>query len=119
MCDCQTNQQINSIVPSLLVFREFLYFALVGLREKINLYGSNGATMVNLNKGKFQALEVVVPPTVVLEQYHAFSFPIFNQIKGLQEKNRNLRISRDLLLPKLISGEVDVADLDIAMGEPS
>jgi hypothetical protein len=39
--------------------------------------------------------------------------PIFSQMKNLLLKNQNLSKSRDLLLPKLISGEIDVEHLDI------
>jgi hypothetical protein len=43
--------------------------------------------------------------------------PIFHSIHVLAKKNTNLRRTRDLLLPKLISGEVDVEGLDIETGE--
>jgi type I restriction enzyme S subunit len=102
----QTNQQMNSIVLNSQATREFLYFALLDLKEVINQYGANGATMVNLNKGKFEALVVVSPDSEILNAFHKLAEPCFEEIKVLQKKNRNLRQTRDLLLPKLISGEV-------------
>ena len=107
----QTNQQINSIVLNNVGVREFLYFALVGLRETINQYGANGATMVNLNKSKFENLRVAEAEQRVIDSFHATAFPMFEFIKTLQFKNANLRTTRDLLLPKLISGELDVSNL--------
>lgn len=107
----QTNQQINSIVLKGLAVREFLYFALVGLREIINQYGANGATMVNLNKSKFESLRVVEAEQRVMDLFHTTAAPMFELIKTLQLKNLNLRTTRDLLLPKLISGELDVSHL--------
>jgi len=109
----QTNQQINSIVINEMPCREFLYFVLLDLRETINQYGANGATMVNLNKGKFEALMVIFPDKKLLIRFHEATFPIFEQIKVLQLENVNIRRTRDLLLPKLISGELDVDTLDI------
>jgi len=44
--------------------------------------------------------------------------PMFRIVFDLAGKNRNLRTTRDLLLPKLISGKLDVEDLDIDVGEP-
>ena len=41
---------------------------------------------------------------------------IVSTLKTLMRKNRNLRTTRDLLLPKLISGKLDVEDLDIDLG---
>ena len=46
-------------------------------------------------------------------QFNEFVDPNFEHIKSLQRKNANLRRTRDLLLPKLISGEVDVSNLEI------
>jgi type I restriction enzyme, S subunit len=38
---------------------------------------------------------------------------MFQQVQLLADKNNNLRQTRDLLLPKLVSGDVDVAELEI------
>src|SRR2546423_13192123 len=114
---CQTNQQINSIILNELFIRELLYFELVDLKETIRKFGSNGATMVNLNKGKFEALRVIFPERSNIENFHNITFPMFEEIRSLQLKNANVRRTRDLLLPKLISGEVDVEGLDIETGE--
>jgi type I restriction enzyme, S subunit len=45
--------------------------------------------------------------------------PLFQQITLLEHKNQNLRKTLDLLLPKLISGEIDVSDLDIRIRSES
>ena len=47
------------------------------------------------------------------EQFSNFTVDIFQQIEVLKRKNQNLRHIRDLLLPKLISGEIDVSEFDI------
>jgi len=112
----QTNQQINSIKLKEDFFREFIYFALIDLKELIELHGSTGATMTNLSKGKFETLEVITPYKNLLVSYHDITKSIFDAIKNLQYKNLNLRQTRDLLLPKLISGQLDVSDLDIDTG---
>ncbi len=57
----QTNQQIDSVILNDQTEREYLYFVLLGLKETINRYGANGVTIVNLNKGKSEALPVVRP----------------------------------------------------------
>ncbi len=113
----QTNQQINSIILNDKVYREFLYFALLGLKETIERYGSTGATMPNLSKGKFESLIMIHPTDVLISRFHDYTEGIFNQIKISQLKNINLRKARDILLPKLISGELDVSGLDIEIPE--
>jgi type I restriction enzyme S subunit len=109
----QTNQQINSIVLHDLSDLEFLYFSLLNLEETIKLYGSTGATMANLSRGKFMALRVITPSKELRAKYHEIDSPMFEQIKNLQQKNANLRATRDLLLPRLVSGKVDISELEI------
>jgi type I restriction enzyme, S subunit len=108
----QTNQQINSVVLNSLTDREFLYFRLLDLRETINRFGANGATMVNLNKTKFESLRLVLPPAQLLERYHKVVSSMFECIKNLQQRIDNLRSTRDLLLPKLVSGEISVQQIE-------
>ncbi len=57
--------------------------------------------------------EVAIGDPETRERFSEFTTPIFEQIEALRQKNQNLRQTRDLLLPKLISGEIDVSDLDI------
>ncbi|MEX0608896.1 MAG: restriction endonuclease subunit S [Balneolaceae bacterium] len=104
----QTNQQINSIIIDFPNYREFLYYAIKDLTPTMEKIGSSGATMTNVNKSKFQGLEVLYPKKSLIEQYHKKAAPIFNQILVLQKQNIKLKEARDLLLPKLISGKVEV-----------
>ena len=108
----QTNQQINSVVLKSLADREFLYFRLLDLKETINQYGANGVTMVNLNKTKFENLRLVQPPAQLVEQYHNTVSPMFDCTRNLQQRNENLAKTRDMLLPKLLSGEISVEQLE-------
>lgn len=54
---------------------------------------------------------IAQPEGELVAKYHAFAQPCFKKIRGLANKNANLRQQRDLLLPKLISGEIDVSDI--------
>ena len=57
------------------------------------------------------------PDTETLSAFSGLVEPMFTYAHMLSQKNANLRQTRDLLLPKLISGEVDVSELDIEIGE--
>ena len=59
--DCQTNQQINSVVLAEEQCREFLFFRLQDAKQTLENLGSTGATMGNVNKGKFESVEVASP----------------------------------------------------------
>ena len=109
----QTNQQINTLIPSWHFAREYLFFFFKDQKEQLEQLGSNGATMTNVNKGKFGGMKLVSPAQKLLKEYHARSAPMLDLVCALQKKNEVLRQTRDLLLPKLISGEIDVDALDL------
>lgn len=104
--ECQTNQQINSVILPNPASREFLFLRLQDAKQALENLGSNGATMGNVNKSKFEAMEIICPPTDLLSDYHHFAKPIFLQILTLARQIQNLRRTRDLLLPRLLSGQI-------------
>ena len=108
--DCQTNQQINSIVLEKDLFREFLFFRLQDAKQALENLGSNGATMGNVNKSKFESVEVIAPPSGLLERYHQFSASLLSEILILSRQTANLRRTRDLLLPRLLSGQINLVE---------
>lgn len=62
----------------------------------------------------FNTFLLAQPPKDILSRFRAQAEPLFQAIQLLAQKNANLRRTRDLLLPKLISGELDVSELEIA-----
>ena len=59
---------------------------------------------------------VVIPPEQIIQRFSSFVRDVVDKIQNLIFRNKNLRQTRDHLLPKLISGEVDVSELDIEVG---
>ena len=64
----------------------------------------------------FDKFYFALPTPELLAQFQEIALPLFRNVSKLARKNINLRTTRDLLLPKLISGQLDVEDLDIDMG---
>jgi type I restriction enzyme S subunit len=60
---------------------------------------------------------VLLPDIEIQKQFVSYVIPIKDCIQTLADQNVNLRRTRDLLLPKLISGELDVSELDIRIPE--
>jgi len=72
---------------------------------------NSGAAVPTLNRNDIHSLPVVLPPYEILEQFNRFLDPLFALKKNLQARNINLSLTRDLLLPRLISGQVDAKEL--------
>lgn len=105
---CQTNQQINSIILNNEQDLYYVYSSMKRLKELLEGVGSNGATMTNVNKTKFGKLEVVYPNDELRKLYYNYCKPIFEKIYALSRSIKKLSQARDCLLPKLMSGEIEV-----------
>jgi len=105
---CQTNQQINSIILNNEQDLYYVYSTMKRLKALLEGVGSNGATMTNVNKTKFGNLEVLYPTEDLRKSYFNFCEPIFKKIYSLSVSNNKLVQARDRLLPKLMSGEIEV-----------
>lgn len=103
----QTNQQINTLIPSNEYAKFYSYFLLKDLKPHLRAIGG-GATMPNVNKTKFENIEVVIPDIRLLKSFNYFSDYNFRQMKNIIIQNHLLKQARDLLLPRLMRGEIDV-----------
>lgn len=106
--NCQTNQQINTLVLEDKGALYYLYFVLRSLKEHLVNLGSNGATMTNVNKTKFESIEIMLPCKSLIESFYVEVKNHFECIKNLSHQIRNLSEARDRLLPKLMSAEIEV-----------
>ena len=111
--ESQTNQQINSIVPKENFSSYYIYLLMHTLSDTINKFGQSGSTIVNLNKAQFGKIKVVIPSISVMTQFDEIVTPIFEKILENQKENLNLASLRNTLLPKLMSGELDVSNIDL------
>lgn len=73
---------------------------------------SNGTKMPRANWKVLKKYRLVVPDASLLADFNAFMAPLLQSLKAHNRRNANLRAQRDLLLPKLVSGEIDVSDVE-------
>jgi type I restriction enzyme S subunit len=107
--ECQTNQQINSLVLNDNSLLYYMYNTFLSLKEHLYNIGSNGATMTNVNKSKFESIEILIPNNSISNLYNKAVEQSFRGIKTLSSQIRLLTEARDRLLPKLMSGEIKVS----------
>ena len=105
---CQTNQQINSVV----LFSEkdlyFVYESMLRIKDLLDGVGSNGATMTNVNKTKFSNIRILCPPEPLIDAFYDWCMPVFEKIMTLSQSILKAQQARDRLLPKLMSGEMEI-----------
>ena len=72
---------------------------------------AQGVTMPNLNTGILSSVPVRLPPRKLQEEFASLTFPMAEAHEDLTAQSENLRRTRDLLLPRLLSGQIDVEAL--------
>ena len=70
-----------------------------------------GAVQPKISQANLRSIQVVVPPQPELDAFNEMIRPLFDQIRQNQGQNKALASLRDALLPKLMSGEIDVSDI--------
>lgn len=109
-----TNQQINSVIVSKDKLWE-LFFELRSLKGVMENMASGGTTILNMNKAIFSKLQINLLSPAIRKQFNAYANPIFEQILINDGQNHKLAKVRDLLLPKLLAGQIDLSNLEGAI----
>ena len=107
-----TNQGFKSVVPKQEIGTPFVYFFLKNTLPVIEGMAS-GSTFKEVSGSTMKKVPAVIPDAETLAKFSNFCAPIFAQQRILEEQNQSLAILRDNLLPKLMSGEIDVSDVQL------
>ena len=104
---CCTNQGFISIVAHDADLWSYLLFHLSERVEEIRVMGS-GSTYPEVSRGKFRELKVLLPRHALISAFCEQATELLKQIRILKQQNNKLHAARDLLLPRLMSGEIAV-----------
>lgn len=106
-----TNEAIAHFKTNKKEINEYLYCYLKCFNYQT--MGSTSSIATAVNSKIIKGMPFVVPTNDELKEFHGFAAPMFAKIKANQIETDNLTALRDTLLPKLMSGELDVSDIDL------
>lgn len=86
------------------VSTEFLFFATQGQ----GFWPRRGAAQPFISQGDSERLDILVPDPMAMRRFTVFAAALLEQMSALEKKIENLRRTRDLLLPRLLSGQIDL-----------
>ena len=107
-----TNQGFKSVVPKPEIGTPFVYFFLKNTLPVIEGMAS-GSTFKEVSGSTMKNVPAVIPDAETLAKFNNFCAPIFAEQRILEEQNQSLATLRDNLLPKLMSGEIDVSAVQL------
>jgi len=115
---CCINEHVFILRNNDRCSQTYLFFWLdqPDMTERIRQLNANAA-QPGINQEGVKGLPIILPPRRVREEFDVLVEPLSAELFNLAKANRVLRQTRDLLLPKLISGELDISELNIAIPE--
>ena len=105
-----TNQQINTVIPHNKSALFYLYQHIKNNEEFLKNMGRGGTTTLNVNTKSFSNIRLLIPSEIALEQFHGIVEGLFKKIEQNLHESRTLSLLRDTLLPRLMSGELEIPE---------
>ena len=110
--DVTTNQGFKSVVPKANIGTAYVYFFLKHNLPIIEGMAS-GSTFKEVSGSTMKRVPAMIPDSETLTRFTDFCAPLFAQQRVLEAQNRELAALRDSLLPRLMSGEIDVSNIQL------
>lgn len=110
------NQRVAKFIPNKDFIINNQYLAIYTQTEKFNIQINNiasGAAQPNISASQIENIEILVPKAEIISAFENFINPNLKEAQILKNKNENLKQTRDILLPRLISGEIDVENMEV------
>lgn len=82
-----------------------------------SMSGASGRQRVA--KDCFETFRTLIPPRWLCTRFEDVAMPMFESVAQLRERNETIAATRDLLLPRLVTGRLDISDLDLGTLEPA
>ena len=102
-----TNQGFISCIPHEENVRFYLLYNLMNRVDEIRAKAS-GSTFLEISKKNFKGLKITIPPACLLDAFCKIVHPLIRQMEALTKSIAKLQEAHDRLLPKLMSGEIEV-----------
>lgn len=93
--------------------QSFVHYTLLSLRQQIDIFNGEGTVFGCINKDALSSMEITIPSDEYLMKFQKVVSSFDTEIFNRDEENRALVSIRDSLLPKLMSGELDVDSVQI------
>ena len=110
--DSHTNQQINTIVPAKITHNYYLFFSMRERKNLLHELASGGSATLNLNTGNFSKIPILYPNDSLVDNFYQKVSSCFEAILLNDKQSQTIEGMRNTLLPKLLSGEIDLSQVD-------
>ena len=93
--------------------QSFVLYTMLSLKEQLNVFNGEGTVFGSINRDALNQMPIITPSSEAISEFENIVSTMDMEIRNIYDETCNLIELRDLLLPKLMSGEIDVSSLDI------
>lgn len=93
--------------------QSFVLYTVFSLREKLDMFNGEGTVFGSINRDALNSMPIIIPTKGEMDRFEEIVAPMDVAIRNNYEEICRLEAIRDSLLPRLMSGELDVSDIDI------
>ena len=93
--------------------QSFVLYTMFDLRNELNVFNGEGTVFGSINRDALNSMPISSPPKRVLDEFEAKVGPMDAAIRNNYDEICRLEAIRDSLLPKLMTGELDISELDL------
>ena len=93
--------------------QSYVLYTMFDLSEQLDVFNGEGTVFGSINRDALNNLPISIPPKKVMDQFEALVSPMDAAIRNNYEEICRLESLRDSLLPRLMSGELDVSEIEI------
>ena len=93
--------------------QSFILYTMFSLKKQLDVFNGEGTVFGSINRNSLNDMPILIPSNDVLDEFERIVAPMVLIIRNNYDESCRLQDIRDTLLPRLMSGELDVSDLDI------
>ena len=93
--------------------QSFVLYTMFALRSQLNVFNGEGTVFGSINRDSLNSLPVIIPPITEINKFEALVAPMDKAIRTNYDEICHLQSLRDALLPRLMSGEINVSEVEL------
>mgnify|MGYP000881914499 CR=1 FL=1 len=93
--------------------QSFVLYTMFSLKKQLDVFNGEGTVFGSINRSSLNEMPILIPSSEKLDEFEALVAPMDVTIRSNYDEICRLDQLRDTLLPKLMSGELDVSDIDL------
>ena len=110
--DCSIGRGLAAI-HSKSNHQSFVLYTMFSLKKQLDVFNGEGTVFGSINRNSLNDMPILIPSDDILDEFERIVAPMDLTIRNNYDENCRLQDIRDTLLPRLMSGELDVSDIDI------